>query len=307
MSESKNINTPYDDVFRTLLNDCPELIIPVVNEAFKTKHKNTEKVILHANEHFVAQQGGKQDKIITDSNFNIGDASYQIECQSTEDGDMIIRVWGYGAQIALREASFDNENCALHLKFPNTAILYLRHKKSAPATTKVTVEFPGASCSYHVPNIKIKDYSIDDIFEKKLYFFIPFHIFAYESNFQRFETKQEELSELKKSYIDLFSRLNSCPYDEMTEYVKQTIKDLSKKVLEKISKKYKNIQKGLGDVMGGKILDYRAKDIKREGQLELLFDLVANKAISITTAAAQIRMPEEKFQEKYDEWDKKGV
>ncbi len=30
----KNINTPYDDVFRTLLNDCTELIIPVVNEIF---------------------------------------------------------------------------------------------------------------------------------------------------------------------------------------------------------------------------------------------------------------------------------
>ena len=29
------INTPYDDVFRTLLNDCPKLIIPVINEIFQ--------------------------------------------------------------------------------------------------------------------------------------------------------------------------------------------------------------------------------------------------------------------------------
>ena len=27
-------NTPYDDVFRTLLNDCTQLIIAVINEAF---------------------------------------------------------------------------------------------------------------------------------------------------------------------------------------------------------------------------------------------------------------------------------
>ena len=27
-------NTPYDDVFRTLLNDCSSLIIPVINEVF---------------------------------------------------------------------------------------------------------------------------------------------------------------------------------------------------------------------------------------------------------------------------------
>ena len=28
-------NTPYDDVFRTLLTDCTELMIPVVNEMFE--------------------------------------------------------------------------------------------------------------------------------------------------------------------------------------------------------------------------------------------------------------------------------
>ena len=34
--KEKKVNTPYDDVFRTLLNDCPDLIIPVLNEAFGT-------------------------------------------------------------------------------------------------------------------------------------------------------------------------------------------------------------------------------------------------------------------------------
>ncbi len=31
------INTPYDDVFRMLLNDCPDLIIPVINNTFGVK------------------------------------------------------------------------------------------------------------------------------------------------------------------------------------------------------------------------------------------------------------------------------
>ena len=29
------VNTPYDDVFRTLLCDCSSLVIPVVNEGNK--------------------------------------------------------------------------------------------------------------------------------------------------------------------------------------------------------------------------------------------------------------------------------
>ena len=33
-NKTENTATPYDDVHRTMLNDCPELIIPVVNEMF---------------------------------------------------------------------------------------------------------------------------------------------------------------------------------------------------------------------------------------------------------------------------------
>ena len=34
MDNVRITNTPYDDVFRTLLNDCSFLIIPVINEVF---------------------------------------------------------------------------------------------------------------------------------------------------------------------------------------------------------------------------------------------------------------------------------
>ncbi len=34
-ANSRIVNAPYDDVFRTLLNDCSRRIIPIINEAFK--------------------------------------------------------------------------------------------------------------------------------------------------------------------------------------------------------------------------------------------------------------------------------
>ena len=34
MQEEHLVPTPYDDAFRTLLNDCADLIIPVINEIF---------------------------------------------------------------------------------------------------------------------------------------------------------------------------------------------------------------------------------------------------------------------------------
>ena len=64
-------NTPYDDVFRTLLTDCTELMIPVVNEIFHTKYTGKETVCLLQNEHFIKMPDGSEQERITDSSFEI--------------------------------------------------------------------------------------------------------------------------------------------------------------------------------------------------------------------------------------------
>ena len=81
-------NTPYDDVFRTLLTDCTELIIPVVNEIFHMNYTGKEQIYLLQNEHFIQAPDNTTQERITDSSFKIiegnGNAHhYHIECQST--------------------------------------------------------------------------------------------------------------------------------------------------------------------------------------------------------------------------------
>ena len=39
------VNTPYDDVFKTLLNDCSSLIIPVINEVFGEHYTGKEEIL----------------------------------------------------------------------------------------------------------------------------------------------------------------------------------------------------------------------------------------------------------------------
>ncbi|MBQ8803278.1 MAG: hypothetical protein IJZ53_06580 [Tyzzerella sp.] len=85
MIETKKSNTPYDDAHRTLLNDCPKLIIPVVNEVFQKKHSDSEKVTLLNNEFFINKQDGEQTERITDTHFLIGKDHYHLECESTEE------------------------------------------------------------------------------------------------------------------------------------------------------------------------------------------------------------------------------
>ena len=125
-------NTPYDDVFRTLLTDCTELMIPVVNEIFHTHYTGKETICLLQNEHFIKMPDGSEQERITDSSFEIissketpipqvlknqlygSSAScstaqrkrYHIECQSTEDGSMIVRMFEYDTQLALENREF---------------------------------------------------------------------------------------------------------------------------------------------------------------------------------------------------------
>ena len=56
-TNSKVVNTPYDDVFRTLLNDCSRLIIPVINEAFNECFSGDEKVVIFTGNPFFESAG----------------------------------------------------------------------------------------------------------------------------------------------------------------------------------------------------------------------------------------------------------
>ena len=43
---------------------------------------------------------------------------------------------------------------------------------------------------------------------------------------------------------------------------------MSKKVLENIAKKYENVQKGVNEIMGGRVLEHEGKTIFNEGRNE---------------------------------------
>ena len=286
-------NTPYDDVFRTLLTDCTELMIPVVNEIFHTKYTGKETICLLQNEHFIKMPDGSEQERITDSSFEIisseetsipqvlknqlygSSAScstaqrkrYHIECQSTEDGSMIVRMFEYDTQLALENREFISN--ILTVQFPDSAIVSLRHTKNTPEEMTVKVLTPGGRVSYTVPVLKIKRYTIHELFEKKLFFLIPFHIFAYEKDFKELEENKKKLKQLEAEYASIRERLEiACQMGDLNRYAKAAILDMSRKVIEHLAVKYKNVAKGVSRTMGGKVLNYEAKDILNRGRRE---------------------------------------
>lgn len=95
------VNTPYDDVFKTLVNDCPQLLIPLENNVFHEHFTGREQVISYSNEHFINQANGQEKERITDTFFEINgmvSKKYHLECQSNDDSIFCTRKQIYSVQ-----------------------------------------------------------------------------------------------------------------------------------------------------------------------------------------------------------------
>ena len=260
-------STPYDDVFRTLLNDCRSLIIPLINEIFGEHYCGTEEIIFAPNEHFINRQDGIEEERITDTSFQIlGDTpkKYHLECQSNADNSMLIRFFEYDTQIALDEGEIHGD--ILTVTLPHSAVLFLRHSAATPEQLKIRMVTPGGTVEYDILTVKSQQYKLDVIFEKNLLFLIPFYIFSHESRFGEYEKDSLKLQELQKEYGIIKNKLEELLNRGMiSEYTKRTIIEMSNKVVEHIAIKYNAVREGVKSVMGGKILEYEAKTIRSEG------------------------------------------
>ena len=134
MDTTKNLtpgSTPFDDVFRTLVVEHGFLCIKLINEMFPgTNYSGNEKTIPLNETYLINHDTGEQDKRILDSAMAIISSDgtrriFHLECQSTSDGDMIIRIFEYDTQIALKTSGIVNGN-TLEVTMPHTGILYLR-------------------------------------------------------------------------------------------------------------------------------------------------------------------------------------
>ena len=264
---SKIVNTPYDDVFRTLLNDCSRLIIPVINEVFHECYSGDEQVVFSPEIHFLNQQDGEEAKRITDSSFTIigkEEKKFLYECQSTADSSMLVRIFEYATQIALDQGEIIENT--LKVEIPHSAILFLRSTESTPDKMKIEMTTPGGTVSFDIPVMKSQQYGIDEIFEKNLLFLIPFYIFSHESRFEEYNSDKNKLEMLKAEYADIIARLDGLlEKGSISAYTRKIIMEMSDKVLENIAQKYEHVRKGVKSVMGGKILEHEAKTILREG------------------------------------------
>ena len=256
-------NTIFDDVFRTMIEKMPYLAVPLINEVFHTSYPEDVKITQLRNEH---QQ--KDGEIITDSCLLIGKKMYHIECQSTDDTTMAIRMIEYDFAIAVENA--EKQGRRYRIEFPRSCVLFLRNSGNTPDYLEADVIFPdGKTHVYSIPAIKMADYTKDHIFEKNLLMLLPFYIMRYEKKKHDMRKNPELLQVLLNEYDEIRMNLEK----ELTETGKAELyTNLTKlivKIADHIFKKEEDIRKGIGDVMGGKVLELESERLKAEGEARL--------------------------------------
>jgi len=266
-------STPFDDVFRTLVVEHSKLLINLINEMFPgTNYTGKEKTIPLNETYFINKESGEQDKRILDSALAIistdgTEKIFHLECQSTSDGSMILRIFEYDTQIALKTSSLVDSNI-LEVTMPTTGILFLRSSSSTPDKMTIKVKSPDKkSLSYEVPILKLRNYDCDTILEKELYFLIPFYLFNFEADFDKIEAGDMTVIEsFRKRFSELYERLKerleNGRIDVMTHH---SIIMLTKKVIAALAKSKSTVKEEADKIMGGQVLDYETKVIFREG------------------------------------------
>ncbi len=286
-------STVFDDVFRTIAQKMPQLLIPLINEVFHTNYSEDTDFEQLRNEHYE-----KYGKIITDSIIRIGPHLYHIECQSKRDADMVIRMFEYDISIALEHTSKAED--IWKIEFPRSCVLYVRNHRHLPEYHTAIVKFAdGQQVTYQVPIIHAQKYTVNALFEKQLLILLPYHILRYEYFLKSNKTNEKKVEQLLEDYRKINQLLMETAEKEKKSGLYQNMICVIQEIADYIIPKDSEVRKGIGDIMGGNILtlpsDY-IEEGRKEGRLNEIFSSVQEGDYSAMRGAQKAEMSIDQFE-----------
>lgn len=239
-----------------MLAKMPELIIPLINEVFGTCYPPDIPITRYQDEFY-----DRRKKMIADSHLGIAHIHYHAECQSTGDPTMHIRMLEYETAIGLEYISCINGE--FHLSLPQSFVLYLS-STSRTVLPSINLHLTN-NCNvlYHPKPVYLPDYSLEEVLQKDLIFLLPFYIIRYRSkNILLCDVQNSaELCKLQEEYHSIKKYLTDKLYNKEKEATYIKIIELSNRVINYIFADNETVRKGLGDIMGGQILELESEKL----------------------------------------------
>ena len=320
-------NTVFDSVFKTLIHKTPQLIVPFINEAFDRNYASDEPVVQFSNEH-----SSPHGNTVSDSVFRLKDKIYHLECQSTSDSNMVVRMIEYDFAIAFEEAIRVGAPYAMN--FPESCVLFLRHTSSTPDELEMQVNMPdGQSVRYAVNVVKAQRFTSDEIFEKRLLLLLPYYLMRYEKALADISSDENRTAQLVAECAELRTDLENSTLSSGDSVLYEQLLELIIRVSDYLLRADDALRRKVRRAMGGEVLELmreRAERLEREaevrgieigiergieqgiekgiergieqgieqGKLAAFAELVRDGAMSAPDAASRLGLTPEQFAEK---------
>lgn len=257
------VNTVFDSVFKTMVHKAPRLLIPFINEVFGRSYPDGCTIVQFNSEH-----EGRKGTIIDDSVFRLQDKIYHVECQSTPDSNMVVRMIEYDFAIALEDAL--NRGKPYRLEFPASCVLYLRHNSAMPDVLSMEVALPnGGSFDYEVKVLKAQLINKEELFQKRLLILLPYYLMRYEHMLASISKDDEQTARLVAECTELRMNLAEATLGKGDALLYEELTELIIRVADYLTQAYEVLQKKVRAAMGGEVLELlndRAERLEREAE-----------------------------------------
>ena len=266
----KGINTPYDSAFKSVIKKCPRMALFLINEMFfrtgltDEEYDGSERVQLLDKELPSLEFGGLEMDLRI-AVYKSTRKTFHLECQSTPDGTVILRMIRYDARSALEEAEYSGS--CVRVKIDDAGVVFLRSAKNTPEIMTVVLEVPqGKSVTYQIPVVKMESYTLESLVENRLFILLPFLFFNYEKKLKKAPEDQQIYVEVRTLYDTILGKLRDLADNGLiTAYEASTVYDALKAVFEALGKTNK-AEKEVADIMGGEILEFSADKLFNAGE-----------------------------------------
>ena len=114
--------------------------------------------------------------------------------------------------------------------------------------------------------MQAKRYTVDRIFEKRLLILLPYHILRYEHFLKHNGTNSKKVKHLLDDFHEINRRLEDASEKEQKSHLYMDMIVLIEKIADYIIPEDNAIRKGLGEIMGGKILKLRSEELLEQGE-----------------------------------------
>ena len=275
-AELQETDKVYDSVFWTEINMFTQFLPYLVNEVFGEHFTEKAKVEFKPNKQITKTNDGKMFHNEVDALFTLTEMqdklvrkSYHYEFEAKGTKDVAIRIARYASAHAF--ASVRRTRYGATMEIPYSAFVFLRSDSANINKLKISINYPGGNVFYYAPVIKIKDYTLEELFKKKLLILVPFYVFKItEREYDKMEKEYEKLEDsnvpidkgdgivdkIRYMIDDISNRLQEfVDKDEISEFEKADIMDHTMRVLDKLLGKRTKVREGVKKNMGGYIIE----------------------------------------------------